>query len=454
MISTRFKPLLVHTVCAAAFALGSLSAFAYVDVPNPAPVVDLTGTLDVPQKQALTDKLARLDSQSGTEIELLMIPTTGDESVQSYAWRVAEAWRPGHQGLNRGLVVVIAKNDHRSYIQVGRGLEQVITSDAATGVAKNMTPLFRSGDFYGGLDHGVDELASLASSLAPVVPDAASAKPVPAQGIVDASQLPAQAPQPEESSSALVATATTVTDGTSFVFKGIATVALLVIAAAFAHIVFRSIKRSSKSGSQTRRSSSGLASHSSLRPSPPAQSTRSGTTQPYRRATAPTPTPTPTPIPTPAAPAVEPRTSASPTSSNEALFGNDFAMRNSRNARPPSSPTPTATPSVRRSMVDDSNRRPVTNRPVSAPSTPSGFRSRSSSSTTSGSRSNDDGFTAGFVAGSLSASRDSDYYNRNDSYSSPSPSPSPWADSPSPSPSPSPDVGGSFGGSGGGDGWS
>jgi uncharacterized membrane protein YgcG len=453
MISTRFKPLLARTLCAAALALGSLNAFAYVDIPNPAPVVDLTGTLATPQKQALTDKLARIDSQSGTEIELLLIPTTGDESVQSYAWRVAEAWRPGHQGLNRGLVVVIAKNDHRSYIQVGRGLEQAITSDVATGIAKNMTPFFRSGDFYGGLDHGVDEIASLASSLAPVAPDAASASPVQAQGTGDMSQVPAQAPQADEPVQPLAATAATVTDGTSFVFKGIATVALLIIAAAFAHIVFRRIKRSSKSGA-ARRSSSGFTSHSSLRPSPPAHSGQSSAAQPNRRAAAPTPTHTPTPTPVPSAPASAPRSSAASTSSNEALFGNDFAMRNSRNARPSSTPAPTATPSVRRSMVDDSNRRPVTNRPVSTPSTPSGFRSRPSSSTTSGSRSNDDGFTAGFVAGSLSASRDSDYYNRNDSYSSPSPSPSPWADSPSPSPSPSPDVGGSFGGSGGGDGWS
>lgn len=452
MISTRFKPLLARTLCTAALALGSLSAFAFVDVPNPAPVVDLTGTLATPQKQALTDKLARIDSQSGTEIELLMIPTTGDESVQSYAWRVAEAWRPGHQGLNRGLVVVIAKNDHHSYIQVGRGLEQAITSDVATGLAKNMTPFFRSGDFYGGLDHGVDEMASLAATVSAPAPAQAEVSPTnqPAtQTAADTGQPAMQQDPGVAPATPAVASTSAAAEGSSVIFMGIATVALLVITVAFARIIFRSIKRSSKSGSQTRRASSGLASYSSLRPSPPAQSA-----QPYRRATAPTPTPKPTPTPTPSAPAAAPRSSAASTSSNEALFGNDFAMRNSRNARPSSTPAPTATPSVRRSMVDDSNRRPVTNRPVSTPSTPSGFRSRPSSSTTSGSRSNDDGFTAGFVAGSLSASRDSDYYNRNDSYSSPSPSPSPWADSPSPSPSPSPDVGGSFGGSGGGDGWS
>jgi uncharacterized protein len=344
MISTRLKSLLVRTLCATALTLGSLNAFAYVDIPNPASVVDLTGTLDAPQKQALTDKVARIESQFGTEIELLMIPGTGDESVQSYSWRVAQAWRPGHQGLNRGLVVVIAKNDHSSYIQVGRGLEQAITRDVATGVAKNMTPFFRSGDFYGGLDHGVDEIASLAATV-PASTDAALTNPPPsAEASADTAQQTMRAGLGVETATPVPASGSAAADGTSIVFKGIASVALLVITVAFAHIVFRSIKRSSKAGAQTRRSSSGFPALSSLRSSPPAHTLQSSAAQPTGRASAAASTPAPTPTPTPASPPVAAPRSAAPTSSNEALFGTDFAMRNSRNPRPPSTSAPTAGP--------------------------------------------------------------------------------------------------------------
>lgn len=157
--------LLSSAVLASALTLTSLAAHAFVDIPNAAPVVDLTGTLTEQQQQALTTKIADIDSRTGTEVAMLMVPTTGEESVQSYSWRVAEAWKPGHEGVNRGLVVVIAKNDRKSYLQVGRGLDQVIPSEQAIQLAKNMSPFFRKGQYYEGLDKDLDDVAALAATL-------------------------------------------------------------------------------------------------------------------------------------------------------------------------------------------------------------------------------------------------------------------------------------------------
>lgn len=154
-----------NTVLATAITFTSVAAHAFVDVPNAAPVVDLTGTLSAQQQQALANKIADIDSRTGTEVAMLMVPTTGEESVQSYSWRVAEAWKPGHEGINRGLVVVIAKNDRKSFLQVGRGLDQAIPSEQATQLAKNMSPFFRKGQYYEGLDKDLDDVSALAATL-------------------------------------------------------------------------------------------------------------------------------------------------------------------------------------------------------------------------------------------------------------------------------------------------
>jgi uncharacterized protein len=139
---------------------------AHADVPVPpvkARVTDLTGTLSAQQKSELEARIAAYESRRGSQLAVLMLPSTKPEEIEQYAIRVAEAWKIGRKGVDDGLILVIAKNDRRLRIEVGYGLEGVIPDSAARRVIdERITPRFRDGDFYGGVRDGVDQLIKLA----------------------------------------------------------------------------------------------------------------------------------------------------------------------------------------------------------------------------------------------------------------------------------------------------
>lgn len=130
--------------------------------PLTARVMDQTGTLDNAQRQQLEDKLAAFESSQGTQIVVLLVPTTQPEDVAAYANRVFNAWKPGRKGIGDGLLLVVAKQDRKIRIEVGRTLEGAIPDLAAKRVIDEvMTPAFRQGDFAGGLDQAADRLMAL-----------------------------------------------------------------------------------------------------------------------------------------------------------------------------------------------------------------------------------------------------------------------------------------------------
>lgn len=140
-----------------AFAPG---AAADVAVPQlKARVTDLTGTLAADQQRALEGKLAAFEARKGSQIAVLMVPTTEPETVEQYAVRVEEAWKLGRKGISDGVLLVVAKNDRRLRIEVGYGLEGVLNDATARRIiAEEITPRFKQGDFYAGISAGVDRV--------------------------------------------------------------------------------------------------------------------------------------------------------------------------------------------------------------------------------------------------------------------------------------------------------
>lgn len=143
------------------WALLAVPARAEVPVPPLTQrVTDLTATLDAAQVQALSDKLAALETAKGAQVALLLVPTTQPETVEQYALRVAEAWRLGRKGVDDGVLLLVAKADHRLRIEVGYGLEGALNDATAKRIISEIiTPAFKQGDFYGGLDAGVEAIA-------------------------------------------------------------------------------------------------------------------------------------------------------------------------------------------------------------------------------------------------------------------------------------------------------
>jgi uncharacterized protein len=137
----------------------SLVAIAQVAVPPVARVTDQTGTLRAEQKAALERMLEAFEARKGSQIAVLMVPTTGGEAIEQYALRVAEAWKLGRKGVDDGALLVVAKDDRAMRIEVGYGLEGALNDATAKRIiAELITPRFREGDFFGGISAGVDRM--------------------------------------------------------------------------------------------------------------------------------------------------------------------------------------------------------------------------------------------------------------------------------------------------------
>ena len=153
-------------VLAAFLAFGVLFGAARADVPVPplkARVTDLTGTLNAQQAAELESRIAAFESRRGSQIAVLLLPTTRPEEIEQYSIRVAEAWKIGRKKVDDGLILIVAKDDRAVRLEVGYGLEGAIPDSVAKRVIEErITPRFRDGDFYGGVRDGVDQLIKLA----------------------------------------------------------------------------------------------------------------------------------------------------------------------------------------------------------------------------------------------------------------------------------------------------
>ncbi|MFA6051381.1 MAG: YgcG family protein [Methylobacter sp.] len=139
------------------------AAWAQVPVPDLSHrVTDLTATLSAEQVSALENKLAAFEAKQGSQIAVLIIPTTQPEDIAQFGIRVAEAWKIGRKNVDDGVILIVAKDDRKLRLEVGYGLEGAIPDAIAKRViAETITPYFKSGDFAGGIDAGVTQLIGL-----------------------------------------------------------------------------------------------------------------------------------------------------------------------------------------------------------------------------------------------------------------------------------------------------
>jgi uncharacterized protein len=138
-------------------------AFAEIAVPRlAARVTDLTGTLDADQRASLEQSLAASEARKGSQIAVLIVPTTAPETIEQYALRVAESWKLGRKGIDDGALLLVAKDDRALRIEVGYGLEGVMPDAIANRIVEEIiVPRFREGDFAGGIQAGVERMIRL-----------------------------------------------------------------------------------------------------------------------------------------------------------------------------------------------------------------------------------------------------------------------------------------------------
>ncbi len=147
---------------AALLALASTVAAQPVEVPYlTGRVVDNAELLSPDTRRRLTETLRRHEQKTGNQVVVLTVPTIKGESIEEYAVRVFEQWKLGQQGKDNGVLVVIVPRDRSMRIEVGYGLEGVLTDAHASRIIRNvMTPRFRKGDFSDGVARGVDAVTA------------------------------------------------------------------------------------------------------------------------------------------------------------------------------------------------------------------------------------------------------------------------------------------------------
>ncbi len=127
-------------------------------------VTDLTQTLTLDQQSQLEAKLTTFEQQKGSQIAVLIVPTTQPEDIAQFAIRVVDAWKLGRAKQDDGVLVLVAKSDHKMRIEVGYGLEGAIPDLTAKRIISEiMAPSFKQGDFYGGINDATDKLIGLVS---------------------------------------------------------------------------------------------------------------------------------------------------------------------------------------------------------------------------------------------------------------------------------------------------
>jgi len=136
--------------------------------PLTSPVIDMTGTLDANQRAMLSQKLMTLHDKYGAQMQVLIVATSAPEDAFTYSIRVVEKWKLGTAKVDNGLLLFIAKDDHRSQIQVGYGLEGTIPDVVASRMLDTvLAPYLRQGDFYGGINTVVDGIYQRIAGVIP-----------------------------------------------------------------------------------------------------------------------------------------------------------------------------------------------------------------------------------------------------------------------------------------------
>ncbi|HXP01496.1 MAG TPA: TPM domain-containing protein [Luteibacter sp.] len=170
----RFAAGLLLAIALLAPPLAALAADAVVPKLT-RHVTDLTGTLTAEQVNQLDSRLVDLEKTKGSQVVVLMVPTTQPEDLEGYSLKVAETNKVGREGPDDGVLLLLAKDDRRVRIEVGYGLEGALPDAIASRIIREyMAPKLRANDYYGGINEALNAITQIVQGEAlpaPVAPD-------------------------------------------------------------------------------------------------------------------------------------------------------------------------------------------------------------------------------------------------------------------------------------------
>lgn len=215
-------------------------------------VTDCPRILSATERKKLETKLMKFDRASSTQIAIVLIRTLDGRALEEVSLELFNTWGIGQQGLNNGLLILAAVNDRKVRIEVGTGLETVISNDEAARIIKeDIVPAFKASKYYDGLNKAANSLMKLASTAFPADGDTAAANPLSASGS-DGARPETSSPDPYAYGSTPEGTVNAGNDRVLgqafFIVLGIGIVFILLV-------VFKKIRRSRTEGLYSNKSS-------------------------------------------------------------------------------------------------------------------------------------------------------------------------------------------------------
>ncbi len=142
-----------------------LMAQDFPPASNPPKLVnDFTGTLSSSEVSRLEQKLVAYNDSTSTQVAIVLMKSVGSYDISDYAFRLAESWGIGGSKNDNGILILAAMDDRKVFIATGYGMEGAVPDALAKRIVENLiTPNFRTGDYYQGLDQATDMIIKLAS---------------------------------------------------------------------------------------------------------------------------------------------------------------------------------------------------------------------------------------------------------------------------------------------------
>jgi uncharacterized protein len=160
----------------ALLCLSQLSLAQQAVPPLSGRVIDQTSTLTSSEIRSLDQTLSNFEARKGSQIVVLIVPSTAPETIEQYAIRVAEQWKIGRKKVDDGAILIIAKADRALRIEVGYGFEGVLTDATSKRIIDQIiVPHFKQQDFYGGVTDGVNTVIGMVNGEALPVPASVNA---------------------------------------------------------------------------------------------------------------------------------------------------------------------------------------------------------------------------------------------------------------------------------------
>lgn len=144
-----------------ALSLMSSSAFAGFVVPElPNPVNDYAGVLSAGGREAAADELVKLKKDTGAQLGVLIVSTLDGDNLEESSMAVARKWRLGSEKGDEGILLFVVVNDRKMRIEVGQGLEGVVTDAESSQMLRTMKPFLKNKDYDGAIKAGVGAIAT------------------------------------------------------------------------------------------------------------------------------------------------------------------------------------------------------------------------------------------------------------------------------------------------------